>query len=33
VLDAKAATYRAIADAARDYDGTAPVREASLLGG
>ena len=33
LLDAKAAMYGAIADAAREYDGTAPVREASLLGG
>jgi hypothetical protein len=30
VLPAKAALYRAIADAGRTYDGTDPVREASL---
>jgi hypothetical protein len=30
VLAPKVEMYRRIADAARDYDGTSPVREASL---
>ena len=31
VLEPKAKTYRAIADAARTYDGSEPVRDASLV--